>query len=69
MAVARISVEHSKLFNETPHGNRTATLLLLFFAIAMAWPTWRIWQRDGINALVLPSDDTVHGLVGRWFKG
>lgn len=42
---------------------------LLFFAIAMAWPTWRIWQRDGINALVLPSDDTVHGLVGRWFKG
>jgi len=42
---------------------------LLFFAVAMAWPTWRIWQRDGINALVLPSDDTVHGLVGRWFKG
>ena len=42
---------------------------LLFFAVAMAWPTWRIWQRDGINALVLPSDDTAHGLVGRWFKG
>lgn len=42
---------------------------LLFFAAAMAWPTWRIWQRDGINALVLRSDDTAHGLVGRWFKG
>ncbi len=42
---------------------------LLFFIVAMAWPTWRIWQRDGINALVLPSNDTAHGLVGRWFKG
>lgn len=40
----------------------------LFFALAFALPTYRVWRRDGVNALVLPSDDTAHGLVGRLFK-
>jgi protein-S-isoprenylcysteine O-methyltransferase Ste14 len=41
---------------------------LAFFGIAFAWPTWRLWKRDGINALVLPKDDSAYGLIGRWFK-
>jgi protein-S-isoprenylcysteine O-methyltransferase Ste14 len=41
----------------------------LFFAAAFFWPTWRLWRRDRINALVLPYDDSVHGTVGRWFRG
>jgi protein-S-isoprenylcysteine O-methyltransferase Ste14 len=41
---------------------------LSFFAAAFAWPTWRIWKREGINALVLPRDDSAHGVIGRWFK-
>lgn len=49
-----------------------AVLLLayfsLFFALAFVLPTYRVWRRDGVNALVLPSDDTAHGLVGQLFK-
>jgi protein-S-isoprenylcysteine O-methyltransferase Ste14 len=41
---------------------------VLFFAAAFAWPTWRLWRRDGVNALVLPRDDSPHGLVGNWFR-
>ena len=51
----------------------TASLLLAYFAIffvaALVWPTWRLWRRHGINALVLPGDDSAHGCVGRWFRG
>jgi protein-S-isoprenylcysteine O-methyltransferase Ste14 len=39
-----------------------------FFLAAFVWPTWRLWQREKINALVLPRDDSAHGLIGRWFK-
>jgi protein-S-isoprenylcysteine O-methyltransferase Ste14 len=41
---------------------------LIFFAVAFLWPTWRLWKIHGINGLVLPPDDTAHGLIGRWFK-
>lgn len=51
----------------------TATGLLayfaMFFALAFFWPTWRLWKRYGTNALVLPRDDSAHGVVGRWFRG
>ena len=40
----------------------------VFFALALLWPTVRLWRRHRVNALVLPSDDTAHGLVGRLFK-
>ena len=40
----------------------------LFFAAAMFWPTWRLWRREGVNAFVLPRDDSVEGYVGRWFR-
>ena len=40
----------------------------VFFAAAFFWPTWRLWRRDGVNALVVPFDDTAYGLVGRAFR-
>lgn len=40
----------------------------LFFALAFFLPTYRLWRRDGVNALVLPADDTAHALVGRLSK-
>ena len=40
----------------------------LFFALAFFLPSYRLWRRHGVNALVLPADDTAHGLVGRLFK-
>lgn len=39
-----------------------------FFALAFFVPTYRLWRRAGVNALVLPADDTAHGYVGRLFK-
>jgi protein-S-isoprenylcysteine O-methyltransferase Ste14 len=41
----------------------------IFFALAFFWPTWRLWKRYGTNALVLPHDDSAHGIVGSWFRG
>jgi protein-S-isoprenylcysteine O-methyltransferase Ste14 len=49
----------------------TAMLLpyfFLFFAAAFVLPTWRVWRRDGTNALVLPRDDSAFGVIGVWFK-
>ncbi len=40
----------------------------IFFAAAFFWPTLRLWRRERINALVLPYDDSAHGMVGRWFR-
>jgi protein-S-isoprenylcysteine O-methyltransferase Ste14 len=48
-----------------------ATLLayfLTYFAVAFVWPTWRLWRRDRINALVLPFDDTAYGVVSKGFR-
>lgn len=42
---------------------------VLILTIVFAWPTWRLWRRERINALVLPSDDTAEGVIGVWFKG
>jgi protein-S-isoprenylcysteine O-methyltransferase Ste14 len=41
---------------------------LMFFGVAFALPTWRLWKQHRINGLVLPRDDTAYGLIGRWFK-
>ena len=42
---------------------------LLYFAAAFAWPTFRLWRRDRVNALVLPRDDSAHGVIACWFRG
>lgn len=42
---------------------------VLLLIIVFAWPTWRLWRREGINALVLPSEDNAEGVIGIWFKG
>ncbi len=34
------------------------TYYTLVLASAFVWPTWRLWRRERINALVLPRDDT-----------
>lgn len=39
-----------------------------FFALAFFWPTFRLWRRERVNALVLPYDDTAQGTVGKWFR-
>lgn len=44
------------------------TYYLAFFAIAFVWPTWRLWRSERINALVLPFDDTAHGVVSKGFR-
>ncbi|MDO9487224.1 MAG: isoprenylcysteine carboxylmethyltransferase family protein [Sphingomonadaceae bacterium] len=48
-------------------------LLLCYFIVCVAvtflWPTVRLWRRERINALVLPRDDSAHGLVASWFRG
>lgn len=41
---------------------------LLYFAVAFVWPTWRLWRRERVNALVLPNDDSAHGTIGTWFR-
>jgi protein-S-isoprenylcysteine O-methyltransferase Ste14 len=41
---------------------------LIFFGVAFALPTWRLWKHHRINGLVLPKDDSPYGLIGRWFK-
>lgn len=42
---------------------------LLYFLAAFVWPTWRLWKREQVNALVLPHDDSAHGVVAAWFRG
>lgn len=54
-------------------GDTAARLLLGYFLISFAaafvWPTLRLWRRERINALVLPRDDSAHGVVAAWFRG
>ena len=40
----------------------------LFFLLAFFWPTWRLWKRYGTNALVLPRDDSAHGVIATSFR-
>lgn len=48
------------------------TALLAYYALLMtlvfAWPTWRLWRRERVNALVLPDDDSPEAVIGVWFK-
>lgn len=39
-----------------------------FFAAAFFWPTFWLWRRERVNALVLPYDDSARGIVGQWFR-
>lgn len=41
---------------------------LLFFAVALVFPTIRVWRQTGVNPLVLPRSDDIAGFVGNWFK-
>jgi protein-S-isoprenylcysteine O-methyltransferase Ste14 len=43
--------------------------VLVYLTLTFVWPTWRLWRVHGINGLVLPRDDSAHGLIGMWFKG
>lgn len=43
--------------------------VLVYLTVTFVWPTWRLWRVHGINGLVLPRDDSAHGLIGKWFKG
>ena len=67
-----MSWDQTNRFNRTQGVETVALGLLaffsLFFALASFLPTYRLWRRSGVNALVLPADDTAHGLVGRLFK-
>ncbi len=52
--------------------DHSAALLLFFlfyFTAAFVWPTLRLWRRDRVNALVLPRDDSAHGVIASWFRG
>lgn len=40
----------------------------VFFVVAMALPTIRVWRQTGRNPVVLASDDGAEGFVGRMFK-
>lgn len=42
---------------------------LLYFLAASVWPTWRLWKRQQVNALVLPHDESAHGVIAGWFRG
>jgi protein-S-isoprenylcysteine O-methyltransferase Ste14 len=46
-----------------------APALLAFFAFfflaAFLWPTWRLWRRERVNALVAPFDDSAEGMIAR----
>lgn len=41
---------------------------VLLLGVVFVWPTVRLWRREQVNALVLPSDDTAEGVIGAWFK-
>jgi protein-S-isoprenylcysteine O-methyltransferase Ste14 len=41
---------------------------VLFFATTFVWPTWRLWRRERVNALVLPHNDSAHGHIAAWFR-
>jgi len=41
---------------------------VLFFALAFAWRSLRVWRRTGINPVVLPGGDDAQAYVGRAFK-
>lgn len=53
---------------ETPMQLALLAYYVIFFAIAFVWPTWRLWRRDRINALVLPFDDSAYGVVSKGFR-
>ncbi|MCP5179849.1 MAG: isoprenylcysteine carboxylmethyltransferase family protein [Pseudomonadales bacterium] len=39
-----------------------------FLILVFVWPTLRLWQRTGINALVVTFGDDLHGYAGRGFR-
>jgi len=40
----------------------------LYFAVAFAWPSWRVWRQTGRNPYVLTSGDDAYGFVTRGFR-
>jgi protein-S-isoprenylcysteine O-methyltransferase Ste14 len=44
------------------------TWFLLFLAIGMVWPSWRVMQRHGKTVWVLPRSDTAEGVASFGFK-
>lgn len=50
----------------------TQYFLLIYFvvylAVAFVWRSVAVYRATGINPVVLPSDDSAHGYIGRAFK-
>lgn len=44
------------------------TFLLLYFAVAFAFPTYRVWKRTGINPVTFRGADSAHDYIGMVFK-
>lgn len=42
--------------------------LLLFFGLAMALPSYRIWKTTGVNPYKFGSSDSAHDYIGRLFR-
>lgn len=41
---------------------------VVYIAIAFVWRSVAVYRATGINPVVLPSDDSAHGYIGRAFK-
>lgn len=44
------------------------TYFVVYIAIAFVWRSVAVYRATGINPVVLPSDDSAHGYIGRAFK-
>ncbi len=42
--------------------------LLIYFAVAFALPTYRVWKRTGVNPVTFRGADTAHDYIGKLFK-
>ncbi|MCA9929358.1 MAG: isoprenylcysteine carboxylmethyltransferase family protein [Anaerolineales bacterium] len=42
--------------------------LVVFYATAFFWRSWRTWRETGINPYRLNHGDALHRLVGQWYR-
>ena len=49
-------------------GNILLVFLLIYFAVAFALPTYRVWKRTGVNPVTFHGADTAHDYIGKLFK-
>lgn len=41
---------------------------VVFFAVAIAWRSWRVWKLTGVNAFRLREESGPEAITGRYFK-